>query len=159
MEDIERLDKVRDLMLFQASTGVAYADLVSFDSSKIEIINNVPTYSSCRQKTKIEFTTVILPLGMQILKKYNGCLPLISNQKYNSYLKEIQKLANVRTVITTHLLRKTYAHHLLNNGVRIETVAKALGHSNTIITQKTYAKTIASTVAKEIGNLIQNDVL
>ena len=159
LEDIERLDKVRDLMLFQASTGVAYADLVSFDSSKIEIINNVPTYSSCRQKTKIEFTTVILPLGMQILKKYNGCLPLISNQKYNSYLKEIQKLANVRTVITTHLLRKTYAHHLLNNGVRIETVAKALGHSNTIITQKTYAKTIASTVAKEIGNLIQNDVL
>ena len=87
---------------------------------------------------------------MQILKKYNGCLPLISKQKYNSYLKEIQKLVNIKTIITTHLL---------NNGVRIELVAKALGHSNTIITQKAYAKTIASTVAKEIGNLIQNDVL
>lgn len=159
LEDMERLNKVRDLMLFQASTGVAYADLVNFDSRKIEVINNIPTYSSSRQKTKIEFTTVILPLGMQILKKYNGCLPLISNQKYNLYLKEIQRLANIKTVITTHLLRKTYAHHLLNNGVRIETVARALGHSNTIITQRTYAKTVANTVAKEIGGLIQNNLL
>ena len=156
LDDMERLDKVRDLMLFQVSTGVAYADLVSFDAKQIEVINNVPTYSSSRQKTKIEFTTVILPLGMKILQKYNGSLPLISNQKYNLYLKEIQKLAKIETVITTHLLRKTYAHHLLNNGVRIETVAKALGHSNTIITQRTYAKTVANTVAKEIGNLLKD---
>ena len=98
-------------------------------------------------------------MGLQILKKYDNNLPMISNQKYNAYLKEIQRLANIKTVITTHLLRKTYAHHLLNNGVRIETVAKALGHSNTIITQKAYARTIANTVAKEIGGLIQKNIL
>ena len=155
LEEYPRLDKVRDLLLFQASIGLAYIDLLQFDVNKIEIINHTVVYSNKRQKTGIEFSAVILPLGLQILKKYDGKIPMISNQKYNLYLKEIQRLANIETVITTHLLRKSYAHNLLNNGVRIEVVAKALGHSNTIITQKTYAKTIANTVAEEIGGLIQ----
>ena len=159
LDDMERLDKVRDLMLFQASTGLSYADLVAFDMTKIEYINNVPTYSECRQKTKIEFTCVILGTGMDVLNKYNGQLPLISNQKYNAYLKEIQRLAGVQTTITTHLLRKTYAHNLLNSGARIEVVSKCLGHSNTLITQRVYAKTMTSTIAKEIGQLITDGAI
>ena len=80
--NIDRLDKVRDLMLFQANIGVAYCDLVNFDSSQIVEMNGMFTYTGNRQKTGIEYTTVILPLGVKILNKYNGQLPLISNQKY-----------------------------------------------------------------------------
>ena len=87
------------------------------------------------------------------VKKYDGKLPLITNQKYNAYLKEIQKLAGIKTVITTHLLRKTYAHYMLNNGVRIETVARLLGHSNSLITQKIYCRKTTETIAKEIEGL------
>lgn len=154
LADFDRLDRVRDLMLFQLSVGVAYCDLVTFDSSKIEIINNIPTYTSNRQKTGVEFTSVILPMGMHILKKYDGQLPVISNQKYNAYLKDIQKLANVKTNITTHLLRKSYAHTLLNNGVNISAVAKCLGHTTTQITQRCYCKPSTEFVVNEMSKLM-----
>ena len=155
LSDYERLDKVRDLMLFQCSTGMAYADLVNFDYNMINNVNGVYTYTNNRQKTKVEFTTVILQDGIDILNKYNGYLPLISNQRYNSYLKELQKLSGVSTVITTHLCRKTYAHYMLNNGVRIETVARLLGHSNTNITQKIYCRKTTETIANEIAQIIK----
>ena len=91
---------------------------------------------------------------MEILKKYNGQPPLISNQKYNANLKDIQRLAGVRTNITTHLLRKTYAHRMLNAGVKIDTVARLLGHSNSIITQRIYCKKTTSTVASEVALIL-----
>lgn len=151
--DYERLERVRDLLLFQSASGLAYADLVRFDGSRIEYINGVPTYSHSRQKTDIDFTTVILNDGIDVLNKYNGQLPIISNQKYNAYLKEIQQLAKIDTVITTHLLRKTYAHKLLNSGVRVETVAKCLGHSKISTTLRHYARISSETVANEISSL------
>lgn len=153
LSDMERLDKVRDLLLFQCGTGVAYADLILFDATKIEKINGLNVYTNNRQKTDIEFTCVVLPDAMKVLDKYNGQLPLISNQKYNKYLKELQQLAKVNTVITTHLLRKTYAHYLLNNGVSIETVSKCLGHTNTNITQKCYCRPTKDLVVGEISKL------
>lgn len=153
LDDYDRLNRVRDLLLFQCSSGMAYADLVNFNSSLIKEMNGVYTYTNNRQKTKIEFTTVILPMGMDVLKKYD-VLPLISNQKYNSYLKEIQRLAGISTSITTHLLRKTYAHYMLNSGVRIETVARLLGHSNTNITQRIYCRQTSETVASEVAQIM-----
>ena len=154
LDDYDRLNRVRDLLLFQCSTGMAYADLVQFDNNMVTEMNGVYTYTNNRQKTGIEFTTVILPMGMDVLKKYDGVLPLISNQKYNSYLKEIQRLAKINTTITTHLCRKTYAHNMLNNGVRIETVARLLGHSNTNITQRIYCRQTSETVASEVAQIL-----
>lgn len=154
LDDYDRLNRVRDLLLFQCSTGMAYADLVQFDNNMVTEMNGVYTYTNNRQKTKIEFTTVILPMGMDVLKKYNGVLPLISNQKYNVYLKEIQKLAGISTSITTHLLRKTYAHYMLNSGVRIETVARLLGHSNSNITQRIYCRQTSETIASEVAQIL-----
>lgn len=159
LTDFDRLDRVRDLMLFQLSVGVAYCDLVNFNSNEIEIINNIPTYTSNRQKTGVEFTSVILPMGMQILKKYDGQLPVISNQKYNAYLKDIQRLANVKTNITTHLLRRTYATRLLNANVNISVIAKALGHSTIQTTQKHYVKTTNNFIVEEIGNAIKGGLI
>lgn len=159
LDDYDRLNRVRQLLLFQLSTGLSYIDMVNFNSEKITIIDGVPTYTSNRQKTGVEFTTVILPMGMDVLKKYDGVLPLISNQKYNAYLKEIQRLAGVKTTITTHLLRRTYATRLLNANVNLSVIAKALGHSNTTITQKHYAKTTDNFVVEEIGNAIKGGLI
>ena len=159
LEDYDRLNKVRDLLLFQCSTGMAYCDLVQFDNGMVTEINGVHTYTNNRQKTGIEFTTVILPMGIDVLNKYDGALPLISNQKYNAYLKEIQKLAGVKTTITTHLLRRTYATRLLNANVNLYVIAKALGHSTVQITQKHYAKTTDNFVVEEIGNAIKGGLI
>lgn len=154
LEDYPRLGKVRDLFLFQICTGLAYADLITFDVTKIVYTNNVIIYQNNRVKTDTEFVSVILPTGVEILDKYNNQLPLISNQKYNTYLKEIQKLVGIKTNLTTHLARKTYGHILLNKGVRLEIVSKALGHSNTLITQKVYCQTTTSTIANEVSKAL-----
>lgn len=159
LSDYDRLDKVRDLMLFQCSTGMAYADLVNFNYNMINNVNGVYTYTNNRQKTKVEFTTVILQDGIDILNKYNGHLPLISNQRYNSYLKELQKLSGVSTVITTHLCRRTYATKLLNANVNLSVIAKALGHSTVQITQKHYAKTTDDFVVTEISKAINGGLI
>ena len=89
-------------------------------------------------------------LRLAVLKKYGGKLPLLSNVKYNEYLKVVAQTAGVDKPITTHWARHTGATMLLNAGVDMETVAKILGHSSTRITRSTYAKLLDDTVAREM---------
>lgn len=154
LEDYPRLERVRDLMLFQASVGLAYVDLIHIDLSKIEEVNGIHIYQNKRQKTGVEFCAVVLQDGLEILKKYDNQLPLLSNQKYNQYLKEIGRLGRIKTPLTTHLLRRTYATLLLNSGVNISAVSKMLGHSQISITQKAYAKTNSDFVITEMKNKV-----
>lgn len=153
LSEYPRLEKVRDLMLFQASIGTAYCDMVDFTWNNVKEIDGLYIYTNNRHKTGVEFTAVILPNGLEVLKKYNYRLPLISNQKYNKYMKEIQTLAGIDTYITSHILRKSYATYLLNEGVNISVVAKCLGHSNTNITQRCYAKTTDRLMVNEFKKI------
>jgi integrase/recombinase XerD len=52
--------------------------------------------------------------------------------------------------LTPHTLRRTFATDLLNRGVRLETVSKALGHSDTRVTQAYYAELLDQTARDEI---------
>ena len=76
----------------------------------------------------------------RILRKYKLVLPLISNQKYNVYLKEIVKIISIDKDLTTHTARKTFAMVKLNDGFSIESVARMLGHNSIKVTQSTYAQ-------------------
>lgn len=146
--NIERLEKVRDLFVFQLSTGLSYVDIAGVK----ELLVNGDTYyiKGRRQKTGIEFTAVVLKDGVEIWNKYDGVLPLLSNQKYNSYLQEIQDLTGICKKITTHLARKTYATLMLNAGIALSTVSKMLGHSNTKITERHYSTLLDDTIFSEI---------
>ena len=42
-----------------------------------------------RGKTGVEFTFMLLRPALAVLKKYGGKLPLLSNVKYNQYLKVV----------------------------------------------------------------------
>lgn len=55
----------------------------------------------------------LLPQAEEILQKYLGKLPVLSNQKMNEYLKYIGKLCGIQTPISTHLARKTFASTVL----------------------------------------------
>ena len=106
-----------------------------------------------RQKTKIDFFTVLTPKAMEILKKYNFNLNFISNQSCNAYLKEIADLCHINKQLHTHIARHTAATRLLNEGFRIEIVAKILGHTNTKQTAH-YAKLIDKTVLNEFKKIV-----
>ena len=67
-------------------------------------------------------------------------LPVLSNQKMNSYLKEMADVCGFNKELTFHIARHTFATTFtLTNGVPIESVSKMLGHKNLRTTQH-YAK-------------------
>ena len=91
-----------------------------------------------------------MPQAKEILEKYDYNLPILSNQKFNFYIQEVGTICNISKKLHTHLGRHTFATLLINAGVNITTIARALGHSNTRITEKTYAKLNNETVREEI---------
>lgn len=151
--DIERLERVRDLAVFQIASGLAYIDTQTLNPEDIHYDNGTCYIYKGRHKTGVEYTSVVFPEGVEILRKYNNQLPSISNQRYNGYLKEIQTICGITKNLHTHLFRKTYGTRLLNRGVRLETVSKCLGHSSTQITQQSYSKLLKSTIVQEVASV------
>lgn len=147
----ESLDRVRDLFVFQTFTCLSYVDMVSFDYLQCKDIgNDRKIYTGVRGKTHQEFSFLLLKPAMDVLKKYDYKLPLLSNVKYNEYLKVCAQTAGIDKPITSHWARHTGATILLNEGVDMETVAKILGHSSTRITRSIYAKLLDDTIAKKM---------
>lgn len=149
----DKLAKVRDVFVFQAYTGLAYVDVLNFDKSKIEVQNGKEIIRSSRTKTNEAFISLLLPKAKATLEKYDYELPLITNQKYNDYLKLVGGGAGITKTLTSHVARHTYATYLINNGISILTVSKALGHSNTKMSEH-YAKLLANTVINEMSKLM-----
>ena len=149
--DNKSLAEVRDAFILQASTGLAYIDLLNLKPEDIKIAEDGTHFiTKTRHKTDSEYTTVVLPMGVDVLKLHNYSLRVISNQKYNLFLKTIQGLADIKTNLTTHLARKTFCCLLLNRGVNINTVARCAGHQDIKITRSYYATLQESTVIKEV---------
>ncbi|WP_252737024.1 site-specific integrase [Reichenbachiella agariperforans] len=160
---IDRLDQVRDVFVFCCYTGLAYADVQKLDGGNItrgidgEVWINVD-----RTKTGTSSNVPLLPIALEILNKYENhpvtknsgkLLPVVSNQKINAYLKELQNLCNISKNITFHMARHTFATTVtLSNGVAIETVSKMLGHTNLRTTQ-IYAKVVQEKVSKDMQKL------
>lgn len=149
--DNKSLSDVRDAFILQSNCGLAYIDLANLTRADIKIDENGNHYiTKARHKTGVEFTTVILKQGVEILQKHDYNIRILSNQKYNEYLKQIAVIAGIDKNLTTHIARKTFCCMLLNKGVSINTVAKCAGHSDIKITRSYYATLKESTVIKEV---------
>lgn len=146
----DRLEKIHDLFIFQCYTCLSYTDLRAFDAKKIQEKDGKRFYFGLRGKTKIDFTIPILKEAQAILDKYKGKLPIISNVKYNKYIKEVVALAGIDKPVTTHWARHTGATLLLNAGVPMQTVSKVCGHSSIKMTEKIYAKLLPETVVSAV---------
>ncbi len=84
--------------------------------------------------------------------------PMISNQRYNSYLKEIASILGINKRLTTHTARKTFASTiLLYNDVPMEIVSQLLGHSSITITEDSYGKVVQKKISEQMKKL--NDKL
>jgi len=116
---IERLKQVRDVFLFCCHTGLAYVDIKKLNSSEVSLgFDNEFWIFIRRGKTNIPSRIPLLPLSQKILAEYKDhpdcvnsskLLPVLSNQKYNSYLKEIADICGISKNLTTHTARHTFA--------------------------------------------------
>ena len=147
----ESLERVRDVFVFQTYTCLSYVDLAVFDSAKIKDVKGKQVYVGERGKTHQEYVFLLLKPARDVLAKYNGKLPVISNVKYNDYLKALAQHAGIDKPLSSHWARHTGATLLLNMGMEMEIVAKVLGHSSTKITREVYAKLLDETVVNSMS--------
>lgn len=162
---IERLKFIRDIFVFSCYTGLSYIDAFNLSPDNITLgIDREYWITTRRQKSDEPVKVPILPKALSIIEiykkhprsvKYNTVFPHISNQKINSYLKEIADICGLTKNLTFHLARHTFATTVtLTNGVPIESVSKMLGHSK-ISTTQIYAKVIERKVSDDMKNLKQ----
>lgn len=147
-----RAARARDLFLFQCYTGFAYAELANFDFTKVVERNGKYIVHDTRQKTDEPFYIVLLSPAVEILRKYDFKLPVISLQQYNVQLKALATLAKLNKSLTSHMGRHTFAVMALERGAKIENVAKMMGHSD-IKTTQIYAKVLNRSVDREFEML------
>ena len=91
-----RLERVRDLFIVGCWTGIRFGDLTQLTPEKID----GKFISITQNKTGEDVVIPIHPSVKEILKKYDGVLPnKISNQKFNDYLKEACKIADIDSIV------------------------------------------------------------
>jgi site-specific recombinase XerD len=149
----DKLQHVKDLFVFQIFTGLAFVDLMSFSRDYVSKLDGLKIIRSNRTKTGEAYVSLFLPEAEKIAEKYGYCLPKLSNQKYNDYLKLLGTGAGIKKNITSHVARHTFATYLLNKDIPIETVSKAMGHSNIRMTQH-YAKLLGKKVVSDMSKLL-----
>jgi site-specific recombinase XerD len=149
----QSIERVRDLFVFQTYTCFSYTDMSKFNPMSVQEMKGMKVYVGNRIKTGKSFTIPILSPAWDILMKYEGKLPIISNVKYNEYLKVVAQSAGIDKPISSHWARHTGATLLLNEGIDIKIVSKICGHSSTKITEQVYAKLLDETVVDAIQNL------
>ena len=148
LSDEPRLDRVRDLFLIGCCTGLRFSDLSLLSSDNVDNVESVITI-----KTVKTGRTVVIPLHAivrQILQKYDNELPRVpSNQKFNDYIKEIAKKAEInepillqRTkgtltyaetkpkydLVTSHTARRSFATNAYLAGLPPISIMKITGH-------------------------------
>lgn len=164
--DIPRLDLVRDVFLFQCWTGLAFIDVSELTEEHIVPDNEGNLWiRKARQKTKVMCNIPLLDIPLQILEKYKEhplcqkkgvLLPVMSNQKVNSYLKEIADFCGIKKQISSHTGRHTFSTVVaLANNVSLENVAKMLGHTSTKMTQR-YAKILDQSILRDMQGVREN---
>jgi site-specific recombinase XerD len=89
----------------------------------------------------------------QLINTFDKSKQFLSNQKYNDYLKLLGAGAGLAKRLTSHVARHTYATYLLNKGIPIETVSRAMGHANIKQTQH-YARMLGKTVIEDMKKLL-----
>ncbi len=154
--------KVRDAFIFQCFTGFAYQDIYNLSNDHIKYVGseNEPWLVKERGKTKVTEMVPVLPIIAELIEKYKGhpyckvynrLIPVNSNFRYNSYLKELSDICNIGKPLNSHLARHTFADMMLNVlHFPLEDVSKMLGHKNIRTTQR-YARIKKSRIGKKMN--------
>ena len=161
-----KLQKVKDIYLFLCFTGLRISDYLLLKKSNF-IENNIVI------TTKKTNDNLIIPLNdysKEIAEKHNYDLPKISAQKFNNYLKELAKLAEINTpvhdfyyignerfetivpkyeLLTSHTGRKTFVVNAIILGIPAEVVMSFTGHAD-YKSMKPYLSIVKSLQQKEM---------
>lgn len=145
-----RLDTLRDTFLIECYTGLRFSDFIQLRPQNITREPGGYILTVFTQKTGIKVSIPISPKVLAILAKHDNQTPkVITNQKFNEYLKKLAKLAGLtdlvqtartqgglrvtrtlekRELITTHTARRSFATNAYKAGVSTIDIMKMTGH-------------------------------
>lgn len=165
---ITRLAQIRDIFCFCCLTGLAFMDVQQLKAEHLVAdIHGKIWIRKARQKTKNMCNIPLLDEAQKIIDRYRDhpycqthgvLLPVCSNQKMNSYLKELADICGIRKNLSTHTARHTFATLTLASGATIDNVAKMLGHANVNMTRR-YAKVLDSSIMRDMEIVAENMAL
>ena len=165
---ITRLSQVRDIFCFCCLTGLDFMDVQQIKPEHLVAdIHGKIWIRKARQKTKNMCNIPLLDEAQKIINRYRDhpycqthgvLLPVCSNQKMNSYLKELADICGIRKNLSTHCARHTFATLTLASGATIDNVAKMLGHANVNMTRR-YAKVLDSSIMRDMEIVAENMAL
>ena len=141
----DRLDRIRDVFVFCCLAGLAFTDAdhlrrehLSTDEQGTQWIHKP------REKTAVMSQIPLLPYRIKLLDKYANdpelqvkgkLLPVPSNQKMNSYIKEIAAICNIGKNLTTHVARHSWATAAQKHNIPISVISAGMGHASERTTQ------------------------
>jgi integrase len=148
------LAQVRDVFCFLCATGMRYSDVFNLKWSNIKAgyieYTTIKTEESVRVELN-EYSRAILEKYRETTLPGDKCLPVVSNQKMNKYLKELGQLAELTDMenlvhykgparietsqekwqlLTTHVGKKTFITNAIFWGIPIDVVKGWTGNKD-----------------------------
>ena len=159
----QRLGEVRDVFIFSCFTGFAYQEVYHLRPKDVKVgIDGKNWINTNPNKTKNPEFLPLLPIADDIIKKYSQhlycikykkLLPVNSNQRYNTYLKEIGAICGLDLELTTHTARHTFATTIaLEHDIPLKIVSVMLGH-RTQRTTEIYARASKQAISRHMSDL------
>lgn len=157
----ERLRKVRDIFMFSVYTGLHYIDAMSLTTKNlIKGVDGNEWIVYVRQKTGKEIHIPLLQKTKQLIIHFHSqnpefqyLIPRITNQKVNSYLKEVADIVDINIPLTHKVARKTFGSVLLYHDVPMKVVSELMGHGSVLITERHYAQVELKKLGSEMGRV------
>jgi integrase len=173
------LARIRDVFCFQCFTGLRYSDV--YNLKKTDIKGELIEITTIKTEDPLQID--LNDYSRAILAKYkdepfpgNKALPVISNQKFNEYLKELGQFCELTDpetlvyfvgnerkektyqkweLLTTHVGRKTFISNALFFNIPAEVIMAWTGHKDHKVMEK-YYKIIAPQKKREMAKFSTN---
>ena len=125
-------------------TGIRLSELINIKISDINFKNNIIKVLGKRRKERLIPISIAFSEKVKLfIKKYNIKCYLFTNIDGNQvYTKLVYRIVNryvgkISSINkkSPHILRHTFATHMLNNGADINAIKELLGHANLMATQ------------------------
>ncbi len=179
LSDNSRLDKVRDLFLIGAFSGLRFSDFTRIRPQHIVSEDGQQLIELFSKKTNTQVVIPLLPILRDKLEKYDFTPPKISSQKFNEYIKEVCRVAGIDQeilvkrskagkrieevrpkyeLITSHTARRSFATNFFQLGLPAVSLMRVTGHATERqfmeyinVDKRANARSMAAKVAKLMG--------